>query len=255
MPQIPRLSYWENDIISTEGEQHMGLFVLRDSAGSAAFQSVRCVAMCCYSTMLVDHPNYRGKKPQCKASRRLIALTETTPSASLFLAHHSHTARRVLVVISATDFALAGNVCMVFEHAVKLSVAPAPIDARIYMCDYDEEERGQLPSVPPGCPVTEQGPVKAGLATGRFATLPFLAPVSELQVGSDAMQALFERLGEPIVLDLEEVRNHCLKFNALFGFVSLFLVNSKQTIQTTIHHGTRGTYPTLAHRHITACFA
>lgn len=61
VPQIPRLSYWENDIISTRGEQHMGLFVLRDSPGSAAFQSQRCVAMCCYSTMLVDHPNYRGR--------------------------------------------------------------------------------------------------------------------------------------------------------------------------------------------------
>ena len=38
VPQIPRLSYWANDILATEGEQHMGIFVLRDSPGSAAFQ-------------------------------------------------------------------------------------------------------------------------------------------------------------------------------------------------------------------------
>lgn len=59
VPQIPTQLYWPNDVVSTQGEKHMGLFVLRDSPGSAAFQSVRCVAMCCYSTLLVDHPNYR----------------------------------------------------------------------------------------------------------------------------------------------------------------------------------------------------
>ena len=155
MPQIPTLSYWPNDILATEGEKHMGLFRLRDSPGSAAYQSTRCVAMCCYSTLLVHHPNYRD------------------------------------------------NVCMVFEPAVKLSVPPVPIDARIYMCDYDEEERGPLPPVPDGCPVTDQGPTKAGIDTGRFAAQPFLTPV-EPRIGSDTMQALFERLGEPMVLNLEE---------------------------------------------------
>lgn len=93
---------------------------------------------------------------------------------------------------------------MVFEHAVQLSVPPVPIDARIYMCDYDEEQRGQLHAVPPGCPVTDQGPTKAGLDAGRFAARPFLAPVPEPRVGRDTVQAMFQRLGQLTVLNLEE---------------------------------------------------
>ena len=93
---------------------------------------------------------------------------------------------------------------MVFEHSVKLSAPPVPIDARIYMCDYDEEQRGQLHAAPPGCPVTKHGPTKAGLDTGRFAARPFVAPVAEPRIGGDTVQALFKRLGQPTVLNLEE---------------------------------------------------
>lgn len=61
---------------------------------------------------------------------------------------------------------------MSFEHAVKLSAPPVPaIDARIYMCDYDEEERGALPPVPDGCPVLDLGPGKAGIDTGSESLL------------------------------------------------------------------------------------
>ena len=59
-PQIPRLSYWANDLLEVTGEEHMKVFVLRDGLGSARGQSQRCVATCCHSTLLVDHPAYAG---------------------------------------------------------------------------------------------------------------------------------------------------------------------------------------------------
>ena len=91
---------------------------------------------------------------------------------------------------------------MIFEHAVQLSVPPSPIDARIYMCDYEREDRGALSPVPDGCPVTDKGPTAAGISTGRFAAKPFQTPV-ENQTGG-TIQELIERLGAATVLDLEE---------------------------------------------------
>jgi hypothetical protein len=155
-PQIPRLSYWENDLLDVTGEEQMQVFMLRDKLGAARAQSQRCVATCCYSTLLVDHPAY------------------------------------------------SGNVCMIFEHAVSLSASAMPIDARIYMCDYDERLRGRLPAAPEGCPVTDKGPSVAGLTSGRFSDRPFQMPPLEPRRGT-TMQDLFARLKRrPCVLGLAE---------------------------------------------------
>ena len=54
-PIIPTLSYWDNDIVVEKGEDLLQVVLLREKG-----HSLRLVSICCYSTLMIDHPNYNG---------------------------------------------------------------------------------------------------------------------------------------------------------------------------------------------------
>ena len=55
VPPIPHGGYWDNDIQLDRGEENLMVVILRESG-----RSRRLVAKCCHSTLLIDHPNYKG---------------------------------------------------------------------------------------------------------------------------------------------------------------------------------------------------
>merc|ERR1719154_684241 len=54
-PLLPDLWYFENDFTVESGWENVKLFKLRDNG-----MSIRFVATCCYSTLLVHHPGYQN---------------------------------------------------------------------------------------------------------------------------------------------------------------------------------------------------
>ena len=55
VPPIPHGGYWDNDIQLDRGEENLMVVMLRESG-----RSRRLVAKCCHSTLLIDHPSYKG---------------------------------------------------------------------------------------------------------------------------------------------------------------------------------------------------
>jgi len=53
-PALPDLWYFANDFTITRGRDNIRLYKLRDNG-----MSIRMVATCCYSTLLVDNPHYQ----------------------------------------------------------------------------------------------------------------------------------------------------------------------------------------------------
>ena len=56
-PLMPLLKYLENDLVVEKGKENMKWFRLRKEELRGI--SIRCVAMCCYSTLAVHHPFYK----------------------------------------------------------------------------------------------------------------------------------------------------------------------------------------------------
>jgi len=52
-PIIPKLSYWDNDLIVERGEDLLQVVILREKG-----RSQRLISNCCFSTLMVDHPFY-----------------------------------------------------------------------------------------------------------------------------------------------------------------------------------------------------
>ena len=56
-PLMPLLKYFDNDLVVEKGKENLKWFRLRKE--ELRGKSIRCIAMCCYSTLAVHHPFYK----------------------------------------------------------------------------------------------------------------------------------------------------------------------------------------------------